>query len=293
MSADASRPHLWFYEPSYAAIFLGGYFTSALYLSGCGKRRWLDVCLGAIGLLFLGSATAIAAMAVGVAIAIIATPMRIRIFAASAAAVSTLLTAGFLWFSQSRYFYLVFGFATKLFSVKGLTLVTGIGELLLLRGGNRVVRAMIGIDAFIHHPLLGIGIGADKKYISTQPFSPQIMHYLRMPTVGDFNPSGLPFTNIFVDILGSMGIVGFIPFAGILGYVIFSIIKTKDFHARALLLAFVAMIVLLQMDGNFLRYYLWMPVGLGLGVISRGRNVTLPSRVTDENPYPILRGDRP
>ena len=47
LSSGASRPHLWFYEPSYVAIFLGGYLTSALYLSGCGERRWGDVALGA------------------------------------------------------------------------------------------------------------------------------------------------------------------------------------------------------------------------------------------------------
>ena len=292
LSSGASRPHLWFYEPSYVAIFLGGYLTSALYLSGCGERRWGDVALGAIGLLFLGSATAIFAMAVAIAIAIIATPMRLEIFAVSAATVSALISAGFLWFSQSQYFYMMIGFAAKLFSIKGLTFITGIGELLLLRGGNRVVRALIGIDAFIKHPLLGIGIGADKKYISMQPFTPEIMHYLRMPTVRDFNPAGVPFTNIFIDVLGSMGIIGFIPFLGILGYAVFSIVKTKDVQVRAILLAFAAMIILLQMDGNFLRYYLWMPLGLGLGVIARSRRTSLPSRMAGEVPYAVLQKNR-
>lgn len=265
------RPHLWFYEPSYVAVFLGGYFMAAIYQLGHGHREYgADVFLAIIGLLLLASATAAAAIVLGILVSVLFTPARWKILFWSMLVGCLAIFIGYEWFYQSTYFNLIIGFSKRLFDHDGAFLQTA-WTVLTERGGNRFARAFVGWNAFIHHPILGIGLGADRAYMGSQPFSPQEAFYIRNISSNDFNAQGMPFTNIFIDVLGSMGVSGFIPFSLILFYAVWKLLKYNDVQGRALLLAFLMMIALLQTDGNFLRYYLWMPLGLGLGVVCRSR----------------------
>lgn len=263
----AFRPHLWFYEPSFAAIYLGGYFSSALYLFARGDKTYRnDVLISTAGLVLVASATAMFAIAFGVLFAIVTTKARWRILGVASAIMAFGGIIGTVWFSKTPYFGLTIGFIERIFSNSQGSVLTNAWTVLAARAGNRLLRAIFGLHAFKQHPIFGIGIGADRTYMAPQNLDPEILYYARTSTAKDINTEGMPFTNIFIDVLGSMGIVGFTIFMAIIGYAIYIFVKTKSLQAKACFVAFFTMIVALQADGNFLRYYLWLPFGLAVGI---------------------------
>lgn len=264
----AFRPHLWFYEPSFAAIYLGGYFSSALYLFARGDKTYRnDVLISTAGLVLVASATAMFAIAFGVLFAIVTTKARWRILGTSSFIMAVGGVIGTIWFSKTPYFALTVGFVGRIFSNSQGSILTNAWAVLAVRGGNRLLRAIFGLHAFAQHPIFGIGIGADKTYMAPHNLSPEVLHYAHQAVnAKDANTEGMPFTNLFIDVLGSMGIVGFTIFTAIIGYAIYLFAKTKSLQAKACFVAFFSMIVTLQAEGNFLRYYLWLPFGLAVGI---------------------------
>ncbi len=264
VSRNFSRPSLWFYEPSYLAIFMTAYFAAALYMFLRQPRTYrLDFFLATTSMLAITSATGMLGLIFAVLLNFVIARQRIKLLIWSSVAVAAFLGILYAFFQGTPYYNLIAGF---LFEGGDLL------QVLLLRGGNRVVRAMIGWQAFHQHPWLGIGIGADSAYMDQSAIPDQAMQYVRK----FINVSeGQPFSNIFIEVLGTTGIIGFIPFAGILffsGYKLVSNIHKKDqAEAIAFLIGFFSILVALQVESTVLRYYLWSPLGLALGVIAHRR----------------------
>jgi O-antigen ligase len=260
------RAHLWFYESSYLAIFLTGYFASSLYLfTQYGRRYAFDTVLATISLLSLASMTGIFGIIFSLVLVVLFSPYRMKIAIYTVAIVAVFVAILAIWFHDTVYYQSLFGIFT------GPDVLTD----LLGRSGNRWVRALVGWEAFQSHPWFGIGIGADSTYMGTAPFSDQDYQYIHPWTFGD--DTGTPFDNITIEVLGTMGIVGFLPYLCLIVYVVMRMIKMRTATADevfvfGLFLAFVATFLALQGESTFLRFYLWSPLGLAMGAASRLAN---------------------
>jgi O-antigen ligase len=263
---NAVRPYVWFYETSYLSIFMSAYFGASLYLLlREGRRHLLDFSLAISSLIITSSATGLVAMLLAVMLNFLVARQRWKLITISVAIFALFVATIWLFFQNTQYYQLMVGFfLNKHFSL----------ELLLNRSGNRYVRVLIGWEAFLRHPWTGIGIGADTTYMSAQPFPTYVMAYVRrwMGLEG-----GQPFCNVIIEVLGTMGIAGFIPFAGIIGYAVQTMIRVArdkrlfDPVAMAFFVGFFCTFLALQLESTFLRYYLWTPLGLALGITARRR----------------------
>jgi O-antigen ligase len=260
------RPYIWFYETSYLSIFMSAYFGASLYLLlREGRRHLLDFSLSTLSLVVISSATGLIGILLAVALNFLLARQRWKLMTISVVIFALFVTIVWLFFQNTQYYQLMVGFfLSKKFSF----------ELILNRSGNRYIRALVGLDAFFRHPWTGIGIGADATYMSAQPFPAYVMAYMR-PWMN--LEAGQPFCNIVIEILGTMGIAGFIPFAGIMVYAVLAMIRNArdkllfDPVAMAFFVGFFCTFLALQLEGTFLRYYLWAPLGLALGVTARRR----------------------
>ena len=257
-----NRPRLWFYEPSYLAVFMSAYFGSSLYLLlSKGRKYWLDFALSVLALLIITSATGIFGVLFAIALNFVVARQRLKLLLGSALLMTLFFGILYYAFRNTGYFFLVASFLSEQNTL----------HLILQRGGDRYVRALIGWDAFLKNPWTGIGIGGDEAYMHITPYPEAAWEYVHPWT----DPrQGEPFCNVIVEILGTTGILGFIPFSGILLYAAWSMIAWGKRHAPppeavAFLVGFFSTFLAMQLDGTVLRYYLWSPLGLGLGIIAQ------------------------
>lgn len=259
------RPHLWFYETSYMAIFLTAYFGSALYMMLREGKAWaLDFAMSVVVMLIISSATAIFGIIFSVIFNFLVARQRMKLLLWSLGLGALFLGIMFAFFSDTMYFVLVASFFVT--SGSALDIVVG-------RGGNRIIRLLVGWNAFTSHPWTGVGIGADSAYMDATPLPDYSLQYVHPWTV----TTGQPFCNIFIEALGTMGILGFLPLCGILGYCGWLAVKLTrqrdaiSTTAMCFLMGFFCSILAMQFEGTMLRYYLWSPLGLALGAVARAR----------------------
>ena len=259
------RPHLWFYESSYLAIFMAGYFGSALFMLLREGRPYLrDFIIATVGMFATTSATGLFAMLFAVLLNFIVARQRLKLLLVTAALAAIFLGVLYLFFRNSIYYQLMAAF----FFENDFSF-----DIVLNRGGDRWVRILIGWGAFLQHPWTGVGIGGDTAYMSATPVPDFSRPYINQYT----ELYGQPFCNVFVEVLGTMGIVGFIPFVGIMLYAVWQAIKSLTDRqispaATAFFMGFFCTLLALQFDGTMLRYYLWSPLGLALGALAQIRS---------------------
>lgn len=263
---NLGRPQVWFYEPSYFAIFMTAYFGSSLYLLLAeGKPYRLDFFLSLFAILAMGSATGIFGAFLAVCFNVLIARQRLKLLLWAAALIVLFFGTLHLFFSHTMYYQFV-----------AESILNGdfSANIVLDRAGNRWIRVLVGWDAFLHNPWLGVGIGGDSAYMDALPLPNAALDYVRPWTWADIE-GGRPFANIFVEVLGTMGIIGFIPFAGIFLYAIrrlIGILSNRSLDASltaAVFAGFFSTVMALQLDGTMLRYYLWSPLGLALGAAAR------------------------
>lgn len=261
------RPHLWFYEPSYAAIYFSAYFGAAFYLMANGiawARRDVIISLLVAGALV--SATAMFAVVIAVAVNFFISRYRWRLIVGAILVAAAVLSTLYYYFYTSKYFSLTLGFlfggSSDFISI--LTAIVG-------RGGNRLLRALWGIDAFLNHPIFGIGFGADKAYTLTTPI-PALARPFALPWS---YAEGTPFINPFIEAAATMGIPGLVVLTatyleGARRY--FGLHRGRDRDAilvRSIFIGLLVMFLMLQIEGTFLRFYFWSIFGLALGAAAR------------------------
>ncbi|HWY61220.1 MAG TPA: O-antigen ligase family protein [Rhizomicrobium sp.] len=263
------RPHLWFYESSYLAIFMSGYFGSALYMFlSRGRQCAPDFALSLVGMLATTSATGMFGMVFAVLLNFIVARQRIRLLIGSAVIASAFFGMLFLMFRDTIYYRLV----ADVFLQPGIS-----SEIILTRAGNRWIRAAVGWEAFLSHPWFGVGIGGDVAYMQAEGVSDYARQFVKVTSDVE---NGQPFSNINVEVLGTMGMAGFLPFAAILMYAAGTMIRLiRRKHelapvAIAFFIGFFSIFLALQFESTFLRYYLWSPLGLALGVMAQMRATT-------------------
>ena len=261
---SVERPHLWFYETSFLAIFMAGYFGCALFLLlRTGKSYLWDFILSLVAMIALSSATALFAMLLAVLLNFLVARQRLLLLFFTILLFSVFLGILYLFFQDTVYYRLAGGF---LLDSNGFASAI---DLVLGRSGNRWIRAAVGLDAFARHPWLGVGIGGDTAYMGASPFPESVAGYMQPWMDLD---QGAPFSNILIEVAGTMGLAGLVPVFGILFYALFSFIKAlrgRQIEAAAYFMSFFTIFLALQFESTFLRYYLWTPLGLGLGVLAQ------------------------
>jgi O-antigen ligase len=264
---SGARPTLWFYETSYLAIFMTAYFGSSLYLLlRSGRRYGWDVFLSVLAMGALASATATLGILLCIFLNILVARQRLKLLLGSLIIGGCLVGILMVFFSDTFYFQLVAGFLLK----PDVSM-----QLILQRAGNRWIRLLVGLDAFRHSPWLGIGIGGDSAYMEQRAF-PENAWALVRPWSG--LDVGQPFCNVVVEVMGCMGIAGLIPFAAILLRAAWQMIQTAMSRGMAAVaggtffVGFFSTFLALQLEGTFLRYYLWAPLGLAIGIVARMRD---------------------
>lgn len=259
---NLSRPKLWFYETSYLAIFMSGYFGAALYLYLRRKSEYrFDFLLATAAIVTTTSATGMFGVVFAVALNFLIARQRVKLVLGTLVLATLFFGTLYLFFQKTVYYQLMIGF-----------LLGGDDafHLLLMRGGNRVIRALIGWQAFLQHPWLGVGIGGDAAYMGQTMVPEAAREYLTKYSNVEV---GQPFCNIFIEVLGTTGILGFIPFAGIILHSIAKFAsqlgKPSNLESTTFFIGFFSILLSLQLDGTVLRYYLWSSLGLALGVMAK------------------------
>jgi O-Antigen ligase len=129
-------------------------------------------------------------------------------------------------------------------------------------GGNRIPRKECAWAVFLQHKWFGVGIGAYDSYTLTT----NIQECLSFLANDDLSPIGKPATNIYIEILSTVGILGSWPIFLFFAYIVFRKNFTRlDMIQSSYFTAVVSLLLLLMYDGNYMRLYLWMFLGIYYG----------------------------
>lgn len=137
-------------------------------------------------------------------------------------------------------------------------------NLFVLIGGNRLQRVFIAYDAFLMHPIFGIGIGALKEY-STMNFKLDSFDLDGM-SASDFSTE-MNATNVFMEVMAEAGIVGLIGFLIVLVFVARK--KSSIGIFFALKISFFVTMISLLIESSYLRPYVWALYGIIIGLSSK------------------------
>jgi hypothetical protein len=253
------RPHLWFYESSYAAIYLAAYFAHSLHLYRFSKGWSLklkeagDLLLSLTGLLVLMSATAMFAILLSFLLVYRSIGLVIMYMIIS-------LSIGLIQFNEyiGDAYNMIVGFAFK-----DASDIYDIIHNLIVRSGTRVIRMAWGWEAFIKNPIAGIGFGADQTYTLNADYPDYILDYV---TEWE-DPHGNPFNNPLIEAIGTMGLFGALSMI----YLAKKLISVLDILDKGIYgrfsVAILAILGAMQMEGTFLRYYLWAIMGVYFAMV--------------------------
>jgi O-antigen ligase len=132
---------------------------------------------------------------------------------------------------------------------------------------------------FLEYPIFGIGLGGVGPHLHKEQFFPkysgQIGDIDRL-LIENFEPS-----NLLTEILGTLGIVGFILFSVFMFVLIRSIFKIlrdprlllqERIHLLAFAISILVMLVCLQINQGLFRVYVWAHLGVAAGYVLKVRN---------------------
>jgi O-antigen ligase len=142
-------------------------------------------------------------------------------------------------------------------------------ETILMRGGNRLPRMDAALQTAIAHPWFGVGPGNYTNYNKNIDYSDI--------SGGDeyLDPSGLPAINILLEGAINAGIFASVIMTITWLYVLLLAIKYRDRNCKTrqagniILSSLLAIFILMQLESNYLRAYLWVFMGLFVGQISK------------------------
>jgi hypothetical protein len=262
------RPYIWFFEPSYAAIYFSGYFGISLYLNYVPKlvrqkKHRLDLILSISVILCLGTATGLMSVIFGTILLFVQRNGFLKSLIASLLVLYILYISRILLpdIQLGSNIELMFGFLSSIIQNPDNTF-----NIILDRSGSRMLRLLWAYQAFIDNFWLGVGIGADKIYMNPAIIPDLVIQYLHEYN----NPVGAGFVNPFLEVGATMGIIGFIGLLILLArFVYFQSSlneETRDSStAKAILFGFFVMYFSMQLEGTFLRFYIWSYIGFAIG----------------------------
>jgi O-antigen ligase len=254
-----TRGHFFFYEPSYWAISLIPYFCITAYRQSLHGLRHAG-----LDLLLIVLAVALS-QSVSMALWLVAS------FFAVYLAGGKIKLKYFIWMIICVALFILIAAQIHERTKAIVSEIPAALEnpdnalsLLIFVVGNRVQRLLVAYNAFVEHPLFGVGIGALKSYASA--FFTEDDFLLNGMSATDFTTE-LNATNIYLEMAAEGGISGLIGFMILLKYV----------HKRAgryeltasLKFAFVISMISLLIESSYLRTYVWALYGIILGLSTK------------------------
>ena len=222
------RINLWFYEPSYLSTYLAIWFSYSLYLLIIkGDRTYIkDIILSITSFILSTATTGFIAMIISFGFIMLLSLRKIKLKQYIYIASSILITL-----------IVIILFFPNVFDVFFLRLFEGIIE----ASGDRIKRYSETFNVFLSKPIFGIGSGCYGYYFN--------------------NPKLVP-TNVFLEMLACLGIVGTIMFIYFIFMPVIKLYKSKDIDYRAYSFALFIFFIVLQANQNYLRLYMFMIMGV-------------------------------
>jgi O-Antigen ligase len=258
----AGRVSLFYYEPSYFAFALTLYIATIVYRFKDKPTSWLilDVLLVFIAFLTTQSFNLILALLIC---------LMCSVFVGQKKENQIKITVTLI-FGILLMYLLVYLYAQNIDDLISVRLRSALESDSILdylsgTGGNRIPRKECAWAIFLQHQWFGVGIGAYDSYTLTTNI-PECLAFLDNE---DLTPIGKPATNIYVEILSTVGIVGAWPIFSFFAYIVARKNFSKlDMIQSSYFTAVVSLLTLLMFDGNYMRLYLWMFLGIYYGSTS-------------------------
>lgn len=256
---DVYRPAIWFYEPSYLATYFSVYLSLAFYLYlSTGKNKYLfNTIFSSFCLLIISSSlgylSIVLIFGTGIVLNILATK-RLNIKRSLISIGSFGCIFIILNFTDPNMFNVFLG--RMIPDTSQQSVASGEEENVVNKLENSSIGAASGgrvtawketLEVFGDNPVVGIGPNAYPQYTG----------------------KGLPPSNVSLELLANLGIVGFATFLILVFGVIIVSIKNReknDYMSLSVLFALIIFGIVLQANQNYLRLYMWMHMGILLAI---------------------------
>ena len=139
---------------------------------------------------------------------------------------------------------------------------------------DRFTGIINAVKVFCDYPLFGVGLGGVGPLVYSQEMN--LRHQAMLTELDRYEIHTLEPTNVFTEVLGCLGIYGF------LGFALFIILLWRQFriilndnrilieekvNVLAFLISIIVMIICLQINQGLFRGYIWVHIGIGIGYI--------------------------
>lgn len=141
---------------------------------------------------------------------------------------------------------------------------------------DRFTGIKLAFNAFLENPTFGLGLGGVGPYLYKNEYYPgfgqQILEVDRLGLV-KFEP-----TNVFTEILSSVGAAGFLGFSLVFFLIWKSFRKilneqrispTERINILSIFISMIVMLVCLQVNQGLFRAYIWVHLGIGVGYVAK------------------------
>jgi hypothetical protein len=258
------RAQFLYFEPSYMAIGLVPYvFSSALY----SRHKLLDVII--ISSCLVVSASANLALIIGIAVVFVITcelRLRTALVVVSIGVIGLVAAVNYIMNeSENPNHGLVVWISENGLDPDVVTQLIG-------RGGNRVPRAEAAIQIAKDNWPMGVGPGLYADLTMNMNFSDI---HLGLPYL---DPAGLPPTNVLVEATLNAGIFASLIIIAWVIYCLIVVVQLPSSSEKRLLLAIgFTLFLVLQVESNYLRAYVWLAAGLIMGRASQLKKMNVQS----------------
>lgn len=267
-----SRPNAFSYEPSYYALYLTPFMviTNLKYLMNRGSK-WTVLFVNGAYLLSMTTSAVLGYIAFG-GVALIFAKKELKRKLLGFFGKLTLAIVGLALIFPSVWKHLVMKFAFEGLSHHSFY--------------ERWVGIVNCYRMFIEFPLFGVGLGAIPSTLfeawASQSHAYQFLYPYRLSSaVATLNNPLKLFepTNVFFEILGSLGLVGILAF-GFFLISYFRLAKKTLFSEEAFLffVSTLTMLIVLQFNQGLFRTYIWAHLAIGISVMQ----LTLKSKATHD-----------
>ncbi len=134
------------------------------------------------------------------------------------------------------------------------------------------------VNVFLKYPLFGVGLGGIGPYLYLNEYSPDFQG--QITEINRLLIHHFEATNVFTEILGSLGILGFVAFSCLLALIgngFRKILKdrrmlpSERINVLSFLISIVVILICLQVNQGLFRTYIWVHLGFGVGYVMKIR----------------------
>lgn len=265
-----ARGHFILYESSYWAIFLIPYISIVAYRFFCDKFNYsrIDFIVILAGIVLSQSASLVIWILL-IVFAFMISLGKIKLIHVFSVCATLVLAFLLLVAFNARTSHLYH----QIMVVDDISSFMGV---LIFLAGNRIQRLLVPIEVGADNPFFGVGGGMLRNVVSSMSVDDfKIYDQSAYDFVLD---SSAPGVNVFFEIFAEHGLLG------VLGFLVFLVfIYRRTLCSSKLLplrIALVVTLISLLIESNYMRYYLWVLMGIILGL---AKNPTIRDGYKNDN----------